>query len=275
MNPLAVFAGASESVVPLTARPRIWFPFFVLAIVQLLALALLVSFYRPIFLPLVLPFLKSVGGEPMVHYPFFFYGLPTAFLRTTLVLAVVLESFTVAVATLLFARAFTGESHRGAWAHTARRYPALLVLGLIVVGLSYGLSLLFGLVPAEAFAGSPLVRWGSRMGMIALNALLQTFLAFTTAWVVIEGYGPFSAVRKSIVLGLRAFLPAFLMILAASLLLFPFDYLSGRPDLIVEKLRPETVSWLLGLRSLTQILIGFFLTGGITYIFIWKRGEVS
>lgn len=275
MNALAAFNGATQKVVPLAARPRFWFPFFALGAAQIFFLWVLVSFHRPMFLPLTVPLLKSAGGDAMIHYPYFYFGLPEAFVRVNLGLAVLLESLTSAVATLLFAMAFAGQGHRQAWARAARRYPVLLLLAVLTVGLSLAVSFLPRLVPAEAILGSAAVRWGTRGAVLVVNAAIQTLLAFTTAWVVIKGRGFLPAITNSIGLATKVFVPAFMMILLATAFLFPLDYLGSRPDIIVEKLRPETMSWLMGLRSLTQVVVGFFLVGGLTYLFVWKKGGIE
>jgi hypothetical protein len=275
MNHFAVVGGATRTLFPLAARPRLWFPFLALCAAQLAALGLLVSFHHPLLLPVGAPLLKSMGGNEMVHYPILFYGLPAAVLRVNLFLAILLESFTSGVATLLFATAFSGGSYRDAWSIVGRRYPSLLLLGVVAVGLTYALSFLPPLVPPQQFATDPAMRWGTRGGMLFLNAVLQTLFAYSTAWVVLKGYGPIRALAEGMTLGLRMFLPTFLVVLVATVLLFPFDFLAGRPDFLVQKLRPEVITWLLGLRSAAQIVVGFFLTGALTYLFVWKKGSVA
>jgi hypothetical protein len=269
---LGVARWAWHSITPFLASPTVWLPFLVVAAFQFSTLILLQSFHKPAVLPFGLPLVRALGGEAATHYPAFFLALPTIFYWMDMFLAVFVSSLTAGVATELFARGF-GEGGAGsAWMVAIRRYPTLLLLSAIVAALLFGLSQLVGLVPQDLVLRNPLVRWGARVAMLLLLVLAQSLLVYATAWIVLQGHRLLPAIRDSVRVSLRTFLPTVMIVGVPLLLLFPLGYLSGRGDLFVTKLQPDTIGALLTVRVLSEIVLGFFLIGAVTRLFLWRLG---
>ena len=260
---------AFRSAVPLIVRPRILLPFLVMAAAQFGALGLLVWFHEQAILPVALPLVRLLGGETATHYPVFFFALPTMFSRVGLVLAVFLFSVAAGAATLLFARAFGFKSDGNAWKRALRVAPVLIILTALEGLLLFGLSLLAEPVPQD----SQWLRWGTRGGLLLGFIVIEAFLVYSTAWVMLAGHNIVQAIRDSIRVTTRTLLPTLLIVGIPAIALYPFSYLSGRVDLIATKLRPEMVTALLTTRIVLETLLTFLLIGAITRLFLWRLEE--
>jgi hypothetical protein len=267
---LKVLAWAWRGVAAMSLRPVIWFPFLVAGGIQALALWFLVSFHHPALLPLGLPVIKALAGDAATHYPVLYFALPSIFYRVNLGISVLVASITGGVATILFARAFGWTGGRGAWGHAFRRAPLLIVISFLVVALWYGVSRLGALIPQDLQQSSSAVRWGTRGALMFLAVLVQSFLVYSTAWILLMGHRLWPAVRDSIRVASRTLLPTLLAVGVPTLLLFPFSYASGRADIIVNRFKPEMVSDLLGAMIVGEVLVTFFLVGTITRLFVWR-----
>ena len=267
---LGVAGWAWRSVLPFSFQPRIWIPFLLIALVQYGVLALFVSFHQPGVLPLALPLVKAAGGETATHYPFFYFYLPVIYSRANLLVAVFVSSLAGGAATLLFSRSYTQKAAKGAWGIALRKYLTHVMNTAVVADLLYGVSNLRRLVPADALLGNPMVRWGTRGGMMLLIILVQTLFVYATAWVVLRGEKAIPAIRNSVRVTARTFLPTFIVVALPAIVIFPFNYLTGRVDLFAGKLNPETIGTVIGVQILLEIFLGFLLVGAITRLFLWR-----
>jgi hypothetical protein len=261
---------AWRSVFPAVARPALWVPFLTIAAVQGAALALLVSFHQPSLQSLGVPLVRLLGGDDAVHYPALFVRLPLMYSRADMVLSVLVGSLAYGAATLLFARRFGFEDGEAATRAALRRAPALFLITAITVLALWGLGKVVELVPRDLLLGNRLVRWGTRGGFLCSQILIQSLMAYGTAWVMLEGHSAFPALRDSVRVTVRTFLPTVLLVAIPLLLLYPLNYLAQRVDLVVLKLRPEGIIWVLSAYIASVTLFGFFLVGALTRLFLWR-----
>jgi hypothetical protein len=267
---LGVAGRAYRSAVSSIFRGSFWLPFLVIAAFQIAVLGLLVSFHRPVFSGLGVPLVELLGGERATHYPFLYLFLPAMYAKAVLVLAIFVASLMTAVATLYFARALGLQVEGSVWQAALRRAPALILVAAIPAAAIYGLGELLGLVPAQQVLENSKIRWGLRGGMLLSIIVLQSLLAYTAAWIVLEGHRALPALRDSIRVAARTFLPTLIVVAIPVVLLYPLGYLSQRADLFVGKLRPETVTLFISARILAELLFGFLLVGAITRLFLWR-----
>ncbi len=134
--------------------------------------------------------------------------------------------------------------------------------------------MLTSLVPEEVLLQSRAARWGSRAVGFLCFVVVQCYLAYTTAWVVLRGQSFWPALRDSVRVASRTFLPTFLVIAVPSALLYPFSYAAERVDWIAAKFRPEIISILLGSQLLLEAFATFLVVGAVTRLFLWRM-EVS
>lgn len=254
-------------------RAEIWVPFLIVSAVQVLVLLLVTGFHHPAVLPIGLPLVHILGGAGVAHYPLLLYALPTMFLRANLIIDVLVASIAGGVGTILFARAFGHRPAEGQNPGWVRRAPALIVVTLLIVVVLFGITLLGSLVPREAMATNGTVRWGVRFGVMALFILVQSLLAYSTAWIVLLGHGIWPAIRDSVRVTLRTFLPTVVAVGLPAVLLFPASYATSRIDLVASRLKPEVITGLIGVQIAFHLLAAFLLMGAVTRLFLWRLEE--
>lgn len=266
-----VILWAWRGVAPMLLRPRIWGPFLLVGVVQAAFLLLFLSFHHPVLLPVALPLIKLLGGgEGATHYPVLYLALPILHLRTKVAITILLASIATGAATILFARAYGLGEREGAWSRAFRRAPALIIVSILVVAAWFGISMLGTLVPQEMLNRSSAVRWATRGSVLLLSLLVQCFMVYTTAWIVIAGHKLWPAIRDSVRVSVRTFLPTLIALAVPALLVYPFSYAAGRADFIALRFRPELVGWLLGATVAFEVLIAFLIVGTITRLFVWR-----
>ena len=270
LQSLGVAAWAFRAVVGALGRARIWLPFLIVAGVQGGVLLLLVHFHRAALLPLGEPLVRWLGGEGALHYPSLYYALPGMFFRANLIISALIASIAGGVATLLFAHAFGLDQEIPVWKRALRCGPKLIVVTLVMVVIIFGIAGLASLVPAQLSLANPTVRWGTRAAMMVLFIAVQSFFAYTTAWIVLMGHRLWPAMRDSFRVTGATLLPTLTVVAIPTVLLFPLSYASGRVDFIASHLRPETIGGLVGLQLIGQILLTFLLVGAVTRLFLWR-----
>ena len=240
------------------------------AAVQVLALILLLSFHHPALLPIGLPLVRLLGGEAAIHYPDLFFALPSMFFKVNLVITALVSSIAGGAGALLFARSFGLEGLEHPWRRALRRAPALIAVGILIVLLLYGISRAVTLIPRDVILQDTVARWGTRLGILVLFIVIESLLAYTTAWIVLMGHGAGRALRDSLRVAGRTLPPTLLIVGVPAVIFFPLSYLTGRVDLIAGKLNPEVMAGILVVQIGFGILLTFFVIGAITRLFLWR-----
>jgi hypothetical protein len=270
---LGVAIWAWRGVVVTAARAGIWLPFLAVSLVQFGLLLLITGFHHAAFIPFGLPLVRFLGGEGATHYPALLYLLPTMFFRVNLIVSVLLASIAGGVATLLFARAFGFDAGPLGRDRVLRSAPPLIGVTFLIVGVLLGITLLGSLAPREAVLESGKVRWAMRLTVMALFVLVQSLLAYTTAWIVLMGHGIWASIRDSVRVTWRTFLPTLIAVGLPAVLLFPSSYATSRVDLVANRLKPEVITTLLVVQIVCQLLATFLLMGAVTRLFVWRLEE--
>ena len=270
LRSLGFVGWAWRGALSMMTRMSVWFPFLTVALVQLLALGLLVEFHRPWAMPLAWPIVHRAAGDAAVHYPVFYYYLPLVYSRVMIVVYVLVASLAMGAATVAFARGFGADVREGAWRRAVRHAPKLMAIAAFSALLLYGASALLGRVPNDLILKNPLVRWSTRGAMLLAQLLIESFLAYSTAWIVLERARLWPAVRDSIRVTAGTLLPTLILVGVPMVLLYPFGYVSQRVDLFINKVAPETMVGLLVTRIGFEFLLGFLLVGAITRVFVLR-----
>jgi len=105
---------------------------------------------------------------------------------------------------------------------------------------------------------------------MALFVLIQGFFVYSTAWVVLMGHKFWPALRDSVRVTLRTFLPTMMVVALPAVILFPFSYAGSRIDIVARKFRPEVLVGLVSAQIAAELLVTFVLIGAITRMFLWR-----
>ena len=270
MLPLGVALRAWQSAAVLLFRSTIWLPFLMILTIQIVGFVLIAGFYHPVLFPVAAPLVALLGGPDALRYPILYLALPSMFARLNLGINILVASLGGGVATILFARAFGASNANGAWRRAIRRWPVLLAFAALSVALVVGVSMLTSLIPEAIVLQNRALRWGSRALGFLCFVVVQCYLAYTTAWVVLRDQSIWPSLRDSIRVASRTFLPTFLVIAVPSALLYPFSYAADRVEWIAAKFRPEVITVLLGSQLLLEILATFLVVGAVTRLFLWR-----
>jgi hypothetical protein len=264
---------AVRSVFPLLRRGSLWLPFLLIVGVQAASLALVLAYGRGIPVPFVGTGMRWTGGEAAVHFPFFYAAVPVFLARWSLLLSACVFSFATAAAVLLFARAWGFESEVGPWRAAGRRYPGILAIGLVTALLSLLIFLAGQIVPADTLAMNRNLRWGTRFTLLGAFLVVQSLLVYAYPWLVLKGQPWALSLGRSTRTALQMAIPTLLVVGVPVLLLYPFDYVTGRADLFLTKLRPDLIGSVLIVKFVLEAVLGFFLVGATTRLFLWRTEE--
>jgi hypothetical protein len=270
---LAVAGWALQSALRQVAKPALWLPFLLIALLQIAGLEAFLAFYRSGVSIVALPLVRWLGGDAATHYPTFYVFLPVFFARWDTLLAVFAASLTTGAAVLLFARTY-GEGTPSPWSTAARRYLALAGIALISALLSLAV-----FIPGEQtihrVAGDRMLRWLARLGMMGVFVVAESFIIYASVAVVLEGRSFLRSLRDSVGTAAKLFVPTLVVVGIPVLLAFPLDYLTERSDLFLTKFRPELMTGVLFAKILAELVLGFLLVGAVTRIYLFRRGETA
>lgn len=266
MNPFVVVSWAWRGAAACSLRPRIWAPLLIAFGIQTALLLTLILFFHPVLLPLALPLVRALGGPEATHYPALYYSLPAMVTRMNVVVDTAITSILVGIATLLFARAFGSDTPENTVRRAIRRAPALIVTSAVTLGVLVLGDRLTALVPMDLVNRSFFLRWGMRGFSMFLFIIVQSLMAYTAAWIVLAGHGIWPAIRDSVRVTARTFIPTFLVVGIPVVIMFPISYMTRG----AARLKPEMVANLLGLGLVVQLILTFFLVGAITRLFVWR-----
>jgi hypothetical protein len=266
---------AVRSAFACALRGRIWLPFLVIAGIQAVMLAILLNFHRGILSPLVVPVIKGFAGPAATHYPNFYLALPIVFSRLSLVLSVLVTCLMVGASIVLFAQAFGRVPYMEAWKIARKHYLALVVATAILAACLFAVPYVSLLVPRDLMMTNGMARWGVRGLLLLLSILVQSFMIYAAAWILLRNERPLKAVADSFRLARSTFLATFVIVALPALLLYPLSFLDSRGDLFVTKFRPEALTGLILIQIFLELLVGFVLVGATTRIFIYQTEEAA
>ncbi len=274
LQSLSIVISAWRSVLGSVLQGSIWVPFFAVAVVQVLVLLLITSFHHPLLLPIAGPLIKLLVGEEALHYPILYYALPQMYFWINLVIGAVLASIAGGAAVMLFAKYFGLRDALGAWHLAFRRAPLLIAAGILLAALWLGVVQLRSLIPDEAILQSGKVRWAVRAGVLLLSVLIQSFLVYAPAWIVLMGHRIWPALRDSARVTSKTLLPTVMAVGLPAVLLFPFSWMLGQAHFVMrESLRPELIAVAAFAVVIVQIPVNFLLVGTVTRLFVWRLKE--
>lgn len=256
-------------------RWRIWGPFIVFWGVQACSILLLTQFYQPLLAPILVPVLKMLGGDAILHYPVFYLALPSVFTIVALFLDLLIGSWTLAAAFLLFWQADRpAEPFQGAFGRARRSYGRLVLarlpLMLLLVLLLFGLPrLMLGGSADTPGSTMRIIRYGS----VLIGSILEGLFLYAPLAILIEGRSVPAALRRSFSLAGRIPLATLGAVLVPNLIQIPASAVFRRSDVIVRNLSPEVIVWVLMGTAILYAVSAFFAVGAGARLFRFHAEE--
>ncbi|KPJ59857.1 MAG: hypothetical protein AMJ46_09515 [Latescibacteria bacterium DG_63] len=262
-------------VISVLGRRRLLVPFLILGVAELVTIGALSAFYAPSLSPAMEPVVRLFGGEAATHYPQLYVAFPSLVERSFAAVHILLGSFLMGAATMLFWRTFSRGrcSLPEGFDEARRRYPQLLAVALVIVFLAVTLSTAAYRLASGGDGGILSAPFVARGIAVVLGLLVQTLAAYAVPSIIISNLGFLRALRRSLEVVARNPLVTFLIVVVAFVPHVPLRYVASKSLFIVEKLRPELVAWLTGLDVLVGIVTGFFLIGAMTRLYLFATRE--
>lgn len=258
---------------------RLWGPFLGFALVQWAIILLLTQFHRTGLSFWMVPLIGSplIAGEGALHYPNFFLALPSIYARLSLVIDLVVGAWLMGCAYLLFWHAeHPTERAPGALRQATKNWGRLLFARLPVV---LGLLLVVFFLP-RLFLEDPGTAGGNtlraiRYGTILVGSMVEALLLYAPLAVLVEGKGPFGAIRRSIGIAIRWPIASLGAVLVPNLVQIPGSYLMRNSERVVRTLTPDLVAWIVCLAIAIYVFAAFFTIGAATRLYRVKSGEAD
>ncbi|NWF91203.1 MAG: hypothetical protein HXY50_17285 [Ignavibacteriaceae bacterium] len=259
-------------------RGRQWVPFVLLWLVQAGVILLLTQFHRPLLAPFLMPILRLLGGEPVVHYPTFYLALPSLFSYFALAIDLLVASWTLGAAFLIaWQTDHPAEPSGGAYGRARQAYGRLLLARLPLIVL---FALLLYVLPGLLFGGSQeigatrmrLFRYGS----IGLGSLFEAFFLYVPLALLVGGRSVGGAIGRSFSMMGRMPVATLGAVLIPNLIQVPVSAMLRRADSVVRSMSPEMVAWMLVGASALYMVATFYVVGAgsrLYRLYVTERGE--
>lgn len=257
--------------------PQVIIPFLVIAVCETLALTLLYLAPRPplsAFLAppirVLYPYPGLTTGEPYLHYPANFLLLPILFSHVQIIIGISVGLVMTAVAIRMVFQ--IEEGGRPDWLAGLKlvilRFPALLVIWLIVFGLQMGVGRYLPRLAASASYN--LARSVFYLSLL-LVIIIETFFVYAVPAVTGEARRAWRAIIKSFTLTWSVFFPTFVVTLVPLIFRIALIFLTRRNPVMMERFSPEITLFILGGGILVALFSECFLRVSVTILFLLKR----
>ncbi|MGH7495682.1 MAG: hypothetical protein ACREOO_25275 [bacterium] len=223
----------------------------------------LVFYMYPPFSLVFLPLHRMLFGETALHYPNNFIVLPNLFDLLNIALSGIIGIIVIGYSTLLF---FTGGDRHAvkeSGGSISRRYVHLLAAWAVETGL-----MLFIIFASARLA----VMYPSiKLYLVAFRVLLAMCIsaafAFATALILIEKKPFWQALLQSARMFGSYALVLVLLVGIPALIHLPLQFILSNSAMIVRKLNPEVIAFLVGAGVVASMVSNYFTIGTVTHLY--------
>lgn len=252
-------------------KPRIWIPFFILALFQVVALYGLAKFYLPGWFNIIFPILSSFLPPEVLHYPQYYLALPAVYSGLdNFIIGPTVWVVLSAVAVYKLGGYYAGENSPlgEGFKSVFGAYLPLLIFWAIETALVLLVMLVPSLLIADLVRGSPRRKIALDFGLQVIGFGVSAFLIYTIPGIIFAGTGVGSAIKKSLRLCWKNFFLTFFIIFIPSVLNVFFNIIfSEFSPRIIQLLNPELIIALLGLQIGIGIFINLFIYGSAVFVY--------
>jgi len=252
----------------LRKNPTVWILFAIIGLFDAIALTLLYLAPSPPLSHILAPIIRTLWGEPFLHYPDNFLLLPKLFNHAHFLILTFVGVFITGIVIKKIEAQTQGTSVTTVSAAGAvgRRYIALLSAWIVTYGIfTVTLRFVLPILPHNVFIQASV---GFMIGLV-----IQSMFAFILPGILLMNWGFFTGLWKGLLFGMRnlhltavlIFVPMFfVMALSVSKLFVP---------VMVRVHTPEYVLWLLAGGILLSLFVDILVTSSTTLLFLRQRSD--
>lgn len=254
---------------------KIWVPLVILFLIQILFLYILVRFYQPPWSAVLIPILKGVLGDRVLHYPQFYMSLPAVYSLVNLVLVGFFSIFANAMVVWLLTSHFWGNrlNMKEAWEKANRRFGHLFLIWLLNTLVAAAIFFLPSLLFSFWIAGSPRRMLFIQTAGLVVGVLVSCLFAFCFNLILVSASSWLKSLSLNFDIFRRNFFSTCFFIGIPGLISWGYGVLVGNAPLVMSKLRPEVIPFLLTAGSVLNIIVVFWITGALTRLFLYEMKE--
>lgn len=244
---LASFSQSYAQAISAVAKdPRIYLPFMIFAIVEMVTLFLLFLAPRMPFRVVMGPVISSLWGEQYLHYPYNFVLLPKLAGFSRMVLSVLAGSLLTGISLAYLYKKPIGAA--------IKKYLHLLLIVFLLTVLFYYCNKIFGKLLLKYFTSghTKLLFIGARMWLGPINLFIVQFMAvvlqalfvYAIPVVMLSEKKFFGAILESVGMFFTNFRLTILFVLIPMMLTVPLLALNYNGSYFMSIFCPEFVLWL-------------------------------
>ena len=268
---LEVYSRCWRDVVALAGRGVGFVPFAIVAIGKTGALALIYFFWHPLFAGFMVPALRTLAGEPALHFPGHVNALPVLFEASELGLMLLFGFAMIVCAVFWMADTLEGKG-RG-WTvtagHVALLTPAVALLAVCFVAGTIGVPMALNRV-AEEFARRPKFQLLIGVGALGAGFLARVYLAYCPFFLRRVKGGAFAAIRDSVRFARGHSGVTVLIVMTGFVPEKVIEHLASDTGAFVANSRPEWVAALFFFKVVVEVFAFFFLFGAATSVAVGR-----
>jgi len=252
--------------------PGVLIPFAAFALLQCLILGAMASFTAPPLAPVMVPFIRALGGEESLHYPLHLVRLPAVYQRVYLPLAATLgfPLWTLAVWLMVDHHAVGSERVRRPF---RRAIPQAVQVGIVFVGAS----VLIGEIAARLVneRTNPMLGRSILLSSMLVTAIVQALVIYAPVALRLLGGNAWAALKASAAYARRRLLATAFVIVTVVLVHAPVDFLLAHADRIAARFQPESVLYLVLASAILEMLTAYLMFAATTGLALPREGGMK
>ncbi|MCM8775338.1 MAG: hypothetical protein NC930_03170 [Candidatus Omnitrophica bacterium] len=246
-------------------NPTVVLLFFVIALLDSLALTLLfLSHSKPVSIVLA-PLIRTFYSERFLHYPMNFVILPKIFQHAHFLILSVAGLLVTGMVIQKIEQYTLGRSIAtlDAAGVSIKKYPPLLGAWIVSYGIfMVALRVMRGLLPNLV--------WIHLSADFVLSLCIQSLFAYLLPSIMLSGRGFLRGLGYGLEFGVRNFFVTCSLILAPILLMSVFAYLRLLTHGFIQ-INPELTLWVLGTGIIVSMIVDMVITSSTTLLYLEKE----
>jgi len=263
-----------RSVFAAMRRVRVWLPFVLYALIEVLLLTWVYFGVRPPFVDFFRGPLSFVVPSGFFHYPVHMLVLPQVFYRLLIPFGAVFESLLMAAATWVFVSYFQNRPLPGlskALSEVKFGFGQFVLFWVISFALLYAYQYLADATLGGLWIGYARRRMAVEAVTVAGSVLMNCLVAYSTIVILAER----SRVGSTLMISLRTFgrhfISTFLFVGISALIVYPMNFVLQQAGTWIGRFNPEVMVLVLGANILVGTLAAFLATGVLTLWYLLQR----